>query len=163
MPIDDHAGIRIVRVEETLERSVHTCHRRVGEGSLAVAGRVPRGEEHGVAFTQRHLESLGEREHELRAGLRAACLHEAQMASGYADFEREIELTAVAAGPPVAYELPDDETLHAPNVRAARAARHYLLGSAPVTRRVIAARQASSQSRLIRQLPSLRKELPWTT
>ena len=110
-----------MRVEETLERSVHTGHRRVGERGLAVTGRVPGGQEQGVAFTKRHLESLGEREHELRAGLGATCLHEAEMAGGHPDFQREIELAAVAAGPPVAYELPDDETLHEPNVRAARA------------------------------------------
>ena len=74
---------------------------------LAVGGRVAGGEQQVVAVAQRDLELLGEVDDHLAAGLRAAGLDEAQVTSGHAGLQGEIELAEAPAAAPVLQQRPE--------------------------------------------------------
>jgi hypothetical protein len=90
---------------------------------------VPGRDEQHVAFAQRHLEVVGEREDELGAGAGPARLDEAQVARRDTDVEREVHLAAVAAEPPVAHERADRVAGHPGTVGRRTRRLHYPRGS----------------------------------
>ena len=67
-PIDDHGRVRLVPGEDHVEGASDRVHLGVVEGALAVHRRVAGGHEQRVALAQRHVEVLGEVQHELRLG-----------------------------------------------------------------------------------------------
>ena len=107
LPVDHDAGVRIVRVEHPLERRLDLRHRRVGQVARRVPGCESGGEQHRVALAQRHVEVLGDGEHELRARPGLAGLDEAEVPGRHTDVERQVELTAPPPGPPVAHQRSD--------------------------------------------------------
>ena len=121
-PVDHHARVGVVGVEHPLQRGPYPLHRGIVEGSLRVARRVARGQQHRVALPERHVQVLGHGQHELRAGPRPARLDEAEVPGRHTDVEREIELAAPSALPPLAHQGSDSGAGHAPNARDAAGA-----------------------------------------
>ena len=104
---DDHRRVRRVAGEDLLQRGAHGRHLLGVERRLAVRGRVARGQQQRVALAQRHVEVLGEVQHQLAARLGAARLDEAEVARGHGGVERHVELAQPAAAAPVAQQVPD--------------------------------------------------------
>ena len=107
LTIDEHARVRVVRVEHALHRPTNVTQLGIVDGALGVVGRVPAREQQGVALPQRHVELLGDGEDELGAGPRAPGLDEAQVTGRHAHVERQVELAAAAPDTPVAEQLTD--------------------------------------------------------
>ena len=104
-PVDDHGGVRLVPGEDHVEGAAHRVHLRVVEGPLPVHRRVAGRHQQRVALAQRHVEVLGEVQHQLPARLRAARLHEAEVASRHGGLVGQVELAEPPALPPVAEEV----------------------------------------------------------
>ena len=96
--------VGLVPAQHQLDRLAHRLHLRVVERALPVDRRVTGRQEHLVALAQRHLELLGEVQHHVRAGPRAAGLEEAQVSRGHARVERQVELAETAPPAPVAQQ-----------------------------------------------------------
>ena len=150
-PVDDDPGIGIVAVEHALQRGPHPRHLVGVERGLGVPRCVPRREEQCVAFPQRHVELVGDREHELGARARSTRLDEAQVPRRDPDVEREVELTAPTPDPPVAQQRSDA----APGLRGrghtrtlkARVQRdHYLAGSGATATGLVRRRWAGREA-----------------
>ena len=69
-PVDDHGGVGLVPGEDHVERTAHRVHLGVVERALPVHRGVAGGHQERVALPQRHVEVLGEVEHQLAARLR---------------------------------------------------------------------------------------------
>ena len=106
-PVHDDGGERLVPGEDRVERVLDGRHRRRVERRLRVHGGVAGRQQQGVALPQRHLEVLGEVQHELPTGPGTAGLDEAQVAGRHLGLHREVELAQPAALPPVPQEIPD--------------------------------------------------------
>ena len=68
MAVHHDRGVRLVMVEQLLERRADLGHRRVVETGLAVLRRVAGGEQHLVALAQRDVERARELEDHVAAG-----------------------------------------------------------------------------------------------
>jgi hypothetical protein len=91
--------------QHALDRAVGGLHGRVGERPFRKHRRVARGQEHGVALAQRHVQPFGQPQQHVAAGLGAAGLQEAQMARGNLGFAGQIELAHPAALPPLPQQI----------------------------------------------------------
>ena len=78
---------------------------RAVEIGLGVGRRVSRGEHQRIAFTQRHIELLGKREQQPAARTGPSGFDEAEVASGDAGVQSEIQLAAPAPLAPLAQQL----------------------------------------------------------
>ena len=105
--VDDQRRIRVVALEDQVDRRPHRRHRLVVEVVALERGRVAGREQHPVALAQRHLEPLGEVQHHRRARPRAPRLDEREVPRRHVRVERELELREPAPLPPVAQQRPD--------------------------------------------------------
>ena len=87
-PVDDDGRVRVVGVDQLLQRVANGGHRIVLERGLLVARGVAGGQQHRVALAQRDVEVLGQGEDELGRRLGLAGLDEAEVAGRDADVER---------------------------------------------------------------------------
>ena len=106
----------------------------VVERALRVGGRVAGREQQRVALAQRHLELLGQVQHQLAAGLRAAGLDEAEVARRDAGLERQVELAEPAPLAPVAQQRAERRAVERlsqswPKLAPRRTRRPYLGGN----------------------------------
>jgi hypothetical protein len=107
VPIDDEGRKWPVSVEHVLDRVAHGTHLRGVELMLPVGRRVTCGQEQVVALAERHVESLGQAEHHLRAWARAAGFDETQVSRRDVSLQRKLELTDSTATAPLAEHHPD--------------------------------------------------------
>jgi len=108
--VDGKRGKRLVRSQDTVERGAHWLKLGRVELVLTEHGRVTRGQQQGVALSQRHLEAFGQVQDHVGAGSGAAGLDEAQVTRGHARFHGEIELAESATVAPVAQQRPDSRS-----------------------------------------------------
>src|SRR6266540_3501600 len=106
-PVRHDGRKRLVPAQQLVERLSHRSHLRRIERSLSVDWRVSRGQQHRVAFAQRHVELLGEVDDQLPTRLRASRLDEAQVARRYLGLDRKIQLAETAALSPVTQQVAD--------------------------------------------------------
>ena len=78
--VDDDTRIRIMRVEQALQCGVDPNHGRGIERRLRITRGVSRGQQQRVALAQRHVEAIGQRQHQLGRGPGPSGLDEAEMA-----------------------------------------------------------------------------------
>ena len=94
-----YGGVALA-AEERVECLTDRCHRHLLQRRLAVRRREARGDEQRVALAQRHVEVLGEVQHQLSARPGAAGLEEAQVPGGHAGLVRQLQLAEPAAHAP---------------------------------------------------------------
>ena len=111
-PVDDDGGKGLVAAEEPVEGIAHRGHLLRVERRGGVHRRVAGGEQQAVALAERHVEAIGEVQHELAARLRTPGLHEAEVAGGHLGFNGEVELAEASPLSPVAQQRSDGRDGH---------------------------------------------------
>ena len=100
--IHDQGGERLVAGEYPVEGVAHRSHLGGVQGRLAIDGHaLPGGEERGVSFPKRHVESFGEMQDELPARPGLARLDEAQVPGRSRRLEGYVELAQPPSPTPV--------------------------------------------------------------
>jgi hypothetical protein len=105
--VDDDRGVRLDPGQHLLDRLAHRFHVGVLQGALLVDGGVAGGQQQLVALAQRDLQLLGQGQQHLRAGARAAGLHEAEVPRGHPHLEGEVHLAQAPSPAPVAQQRAD--------------------------------------------------------
>jgi hypothetical protein len=105
--IDDEGRVRLLLREGELDGAAGVVHLERVEAGLAIERSESGGEEESIAFAQRHLQSNGEPEDHVAAGLRAAGFEVTQVARRNAGFESEVKLAEAACGSPTAEQGSD--------------------------------------------------------
>ena len=107
--VDDHGRVGLVTGEDHVEGRPHGVHRAVVERALAVDGRVAGGHQQRVAFPQRHVEVLGQVQHQLAARLERPVSTKLRWRVDTAASLDEVELAEAAALSPAAQQVADPE------------------------------------------------------
>jgi hypothetical protein len=58
--VDGQGRVRLMSGEDTLDHLARRCQRGIVDGPFRIGRRVPRRQQHGVAFAQGNREVLGE-------------------------------------------------------------------------------------------------------
>jgi hypothetical protein len=93
--------------EDQVERLSHWRQIGVVERAFREGGGVACGKQEPILLAKGNLELLEDSQQRLAAGLRAARLHEAEMAGRDPGVQREFELSHAPALAPLAQERPD--------------------------------------------------------
>ena len=104
-PVDDQRRVRLVRLEQPLERLPKRLHHLPVVGQLQIGRREAAREEQPVAFGDRQIEVLGQVDEELAARAGPAGLDEAQVLGRDARVQRQLELAEAASRAPEADQL----------------------------------------------------------
>ena len=107
MAVHGERRIRLVAAQHGFDRMARGIQLRIRKRPFAEQRREAGRDEQRIALAQRHVEPLGEMQHHLAAGLRAARFDEAQVARGDVRVERERHLAQSPALPPRAQQRAD--------------------------------------------------------
>ena len=105
--VDDHGRVRLVALEDAVERLTHRRHLRRVDRALGVGGGEAGGEQELVAVAQRDVELLGQVQDHVAARPGPAGLEEAQVARRHARLARQLELAEAPALAPLSQQVSD--------------------------------------------------------
>ena len=104
-PVDDQRRVRLVRLEQPLERLSKRLHHLAVVGQLQIGRRKAAREQQSVALGDRQIEVLGQVDEELAARAGPAGLDEAQVLGRDVRVQGQRELAEAASRAPEADEL----------------------------------------------------------
>ena len=104
-PVDDQRRVRLVRLQQPLERFPQRLHHLSVVGQLQIRRREAAREQQPIALGDRQIEVLREVDEQLTARAGAAGLDEAQVLGRDMGVQRELELAQAALRPPEAEQL----------------------------------------------------------